>query len=236
MKQAILNNFFKRKSSPNQESDDSSDDGSVYLPSKSKRIYETPMSWTRVKFLEQAVNQRVTIFDVEQDLQADRNLKQIRKDSVRDAATLLFDPEAFKDDECALTYTTHKLDQEQLHGYARTATKIRSRLSERAAEMRSASPAPNQASQLLIQSESTERESSSHALPPIHHRRIPGQTKDPDQHASPYRKRRTLRQLSVQTRIRVVKLAVSRSRTYQEIADMFDIKVQAVCDLVKNFK
>ena len=110
MKQAILNNFFKRKSDPDQDSDDSSDDGSVYLPSKSKRIYETPMSWTRVKLLEQAVNQRVTIFDVEQDLQTDRNLKQIRKNSVRDAATLLFDPEAFKDDECALTYTTHKLD------------------------------------------------------------------------------------------------------------------------------
>ena len=58
------------------------------------------MSWTRVKLLEQAINQRVTIFDVEQDLQTDRNLKQIRKDSVRDAAALLFDPEAFKDDEC----------------------------------------------------------------------------------------------------------------------------------------
>ena len=58
------------------------------------------MSWTRVKLLEQAVSQRVTIFDVEQDLLTDRNLKQIRKDSVHDAAALLFDPEAFKDDEC----------------------------------------------------------------------------------------------------------------------------------------
>ena len=114
------------------------------------------MSWTRVKLLEQAVNQRVTIFDVEQDLQTDRNLKQIRKDSVRDAATLLFDPEAFKDDECALTFTVHKLDQQQLHGYARTATKIRSSLSERAAEIRSAPTDPNQASQSLLQSEGNE--------------------------------------------------------------------------------
>ena len=112
MKQAILRNFFKRKSGSGHESDDSSDGGSVYLPSKTKRIYETPMSWTRVKYLEQAVNQRVTIFDVEQDLHADRNLKQIRKDSVRDVGTLLFDPEAFKDYECELTFATHKLDQE----------------------------------------------------------------------------------------------------------------------------
>ena len=110
MKQAILNNFFKRKANSEHDSDSSSDHDSLYLPSKSKRMYETPMSWTRVKNLEQAVNQRVTIFDVEQDLHTDRNLKQIRKDSVHDTATLLFDPEAFKDDECALNYTTHKLD------------------------------------------------------------------------------------------------------------------------------
>ena len=65
MKQSILNNFFKRKGGADHESGEDSDDGSVYLPSKSKRMYETPMSWTRVKNLEQAVNQRVTIFDVE---------------------------------------------------------------------------------------------------------------------------------------------------------------------------
>ena len=56
MKQSILSNFFKRRGSPGHKSDDGSDDGSVYLPSKSKRMYEVPMSWTRVKSLEQAVN------------------------------------------------------------------------------------------------------------------------------------------------------------------------------------
>ena len=65
MKQSILKNFFKRKSNSEHDSDSDSDNGSIYLPSKSKRIYDTPMSWTRVKYLEQAVNQRVTIFDVE---------------------------------------------------------------------------------------------------------------------------------------------------------------------------
>ena len=109
MKQAILSNFFKRSNSSAKRSDSSSDDESVYLPSKSKRMYETPMSWTRVKFLEQAVNQRVTIFDVEQDMLADRNMKQIRKDSVREVGTLLFDPEAFKESELDLTFASHKL-------------------------------------------------------------------------------------------------------------------------------
>ena len=65
MKQSILKNFFKRKGNSENESGSDSDNGSIYLPSKSKRVYETPMSWTRVKNLEQAVNQRVTIFDVE---------------------------------------------------------------------------------------------------------------------------------------------------------------------------
>ena len=36
--------------------------------------------------------------------------------------------------------------------------------------------------------------------------------------------------------MRVLKLAVSRRRSYQEIADMFNIKMQAICDLVKNSK
>ena len=66
---------------------------------------------------------------------ADRNLKQIRKDSVREVGTLLFDPEAFKDDEFDLTFDSHKLDQQQLHEYALAATKMRRCLSARAAEI-----------------------------------------------------------------------------------------------------
>lgn len=74
-KQAILSNYYKNKLGSESESENDSDNESVYLPSKSKRIYEQPMSWTRVKNVEQAVNQRAMIFDVEQDLLTDRNLK-----------------------------------------------------------------------------------------------------------------------------------------------------------------
>ena len=50
-KQAVLKNYFKRKGKgSSDESDDSgSDQESVYVLSKSKRMYEHPMSWTRVK-------------------------------------------------------------------------------------------------------------------------------------------------------------------------------------------
>ena len=41
---------------------------------------------------------------------ADRSLKQIRKDSVRDAVTLIFDPEALKDSESDLSFDRNKLD------------------------------------------------------------------------------------------------------------------------------
>ena len=50
-KQAVLNNYFNRKGKgSSDESDDSgADRESVYVPSKSKRMYKQPMAWTRVK-------------------------------------------------------------------------------------------------------------------------------------------------------------------------------------------
>ena len=65
MKQSILSKFFKSKKSNDSDSESSSDDVSVYLPSKQKALFDTPMLWTRVKNVKLAVNQRCTIFDVE---------------------------------------------------------------------------------------------------------------------------------------------------------------------------
>ena len=70
-------------------------------------MFDQPMYWTRVKNVEQAVNQRVTIFDVEEDLQADKSLKQIRKGSVRNLGTILFYQETFKDLTDQLTIANH---------------------------------------------------------------------------------------------------------------------------------
>ena len=54
--------------------------------------------------------------------------------------------------------------------------------------------------------------------------------------AHPNRKRRTLRQLDVKTRLKVAALAASRTRTYKDIGIIFNIKVQAVKNLMKDAK
>ena len=68
------------------------------------------MSWTRVKNLELAVQQRVTIFDVEKDLASDKILKKIRKDLNRQPGTLLFDPESYSNDQGQLSISLNTLD------------------------------------------------------------------------------------------------------------------------------
>ena len=70
------------------------------------------MYWTRVKRVKEAINQRMTVFDVEVDMMTDKSLKQIRKDSVRESAPLLFDPETFKSMQDQLTTENHRLGLE----------------------------------------------------------------------------------------------------------------------------
>ena len=76
MKQGQLTDFFERSNSFKlQKSSSESDEDSLYEPSKQKSLYETPMSWTRVREVETALNTRMTIFDVESDLKADKSMK-----------------------------------------------------------------------------------------------------------------------------------------------------------------
>ena len=49
LKQALLSNYYKSKNSKSSDSDNDSGGESIYLPSKSKSLYDQPMSWTRVK-------------------------------------------------------------------------------------------------------------------------------------------------------------------------------------------
>ena len=70
------------------------------------------MYWTRVKRVKEAINQRMTVFDVEVDMMTDKSLKQIRKDSARESAPLLFDPETFKSMQDQLTTENHRLGLE----------------------------------------------------------------------------------------------------------------------------
>ena len=52
----------------------------------------------------------------------------------------------------------------------------------------------------------------------------------------PNRKRRSLRQLNSKERLHIVKLAASKSRTSVEIAELYNVKVQVVYDLVRDSK
>ena len=75
-------------------------------------MFDYPMYWTRVKSVFGVINQRMTIFDVETDIRTDKSLKQVRKDSVREASLLLFDPETFKSIEDQLTINNHCISKE----------------------------------------------------------------------------------------------------------------------------
>ena len=55
------------------------------------------MSWTRVKDVYQATNQRMTVFDDESDQKSDSALKQVRQDANRELSDLIFDPEDYRD-------------------------------------------------------------------------------------------------------------------------------------------
>ena len=48
-KQTTLPDYFERSGSPNSDESDSQEEQSVYLPFRSKSLFDQPMSWTRVK-------------------------------------------------------------------------------------------------------------------------------------------------------------------------------------------
>ena len=52
----------------------------------------------------------------------------------------------------------------------------------------------------------------------------------------PSRKRKSLRQVDADTRLKIVKLVASNTRTCGEVARLFDVKVQAVYGLLKDLK
>ena len=52
----------------------------------------------------------------------------------------------------------------------------------------------------------------------------------------PRRKRKSLRLIDSETRLKIVKLVASNSRTCGEVARLFNIKVQAVYDLLKDLR
>ena len=52
---------------------------SQYAPSPQKGAPKLPEMWTRVKSLEQMRHRRITVFDIEKDLDSDKALKAVRR-------------------------------------------------------------------------------------------------------------------------------------------------------------
>ena len=187
------------------------------------------MSWTRVREVYSTVNKRVTIFDVEDDLKQDKVLKQIRKDSTRELGELLFDPNTFNGQTEQLLMSHYQLDEESLKDYAKLVSAIRLEINQRvSAHLREKEEEIGEANEESQDREQVRqpsdlkprREDFSEVFNPCH----------------PSRRRKSLRQLDAETRLRLVKLVASKSRTCGEIATLFNVKVKAVYELVKDLK
>lgn len=126
----------------------------------------------------------------------------------------------------------HRLDQVQLRGYARSASKIRSEFSSKAGQHGVNAAASN----VNADSESNAAFPLSQDYRNTYLSMSYDNTLYPANPASPNRKRRTLRQLNVSERVKIVKMLASKKRTGQEVADVFNVKLQVVRDLNKDLK
>ena len=229
--QLSLKNFFQRKKRQS-ESDSDPDDESEYAPSKQKQMFSAPMSWTRVKDVHAADLSRLRIYDVEEDLKADKSLKQVRKQAVRERGELLFDPEDFREQADQLRVDDYKLGEDQLFAYAKLATTIRKRIRSRAAE---AEP-----EEVEEEKEPAVTGSGPSPLPvkinPPKGGLIHAEVVARSYPASMKRKRRPLREISAATRLEIVRLATTTRHTCQELALLYNVKVQTIYNLKKDAK
>ena len=94
-KQSTLNRFLKRNDRPDSASSSSSSEESAYLPSKEKRKYAAPMSWTRERDVYKEQHNRMSVFDVEDDLKRNVHKKTVRNLIDNGDLQFSFDPIAY---------------------------------------------------------------------------------------------------------------------------------------------
>jgi len=192
--------------------------------------------WTRVKGREEMSHSRVTVFDIDKDLEKDRVLKTVRAGAARGTNEMLFDPETFKGQEHALTKDQQRLPHDQLYHYAKVATQARQHFSEKAAAARS--------------SESDRRDHGDEAnaemqAPQLKRNHLPKPREmiapellQGDGHNSGSRRRgkRSLAQVNAKTRLAIVEVALKKQLTQAEIADRFHVTAVIVKELVMGVK
>ena len=227
LRQTKLSRFFRKKGDDKSDSDGMPDDMCVYDHSNQRQKYSTPMYWTRVLLVDAAAIDTIEVKDVEADIIADKTMQQIRRSAVRETGTLIFDPEEFKHRQQPLTIANYQLTPAQLLKFGKQATRIMRIISR--------SVRPHDEDNKLEPSEGM----SDLQLQVANHKSRPRELYRDDfteklSPGNPRGKKRSLRQLSAETRLAIVTMASKRGWTQQEVADRFGVKAQVVKDLMKN--
>ena len=123
----------------------------------------------------------------------------------------------------------YQLDQDSLLDYAKLASAIRLEITQRVEQLAKAEE------QKVNEAEENENESAC-----LNQSAITEASKEhfaPAYNPShPRRKRKSLRLIDSETRLKIVKLVASNSKDCGEVARLFNVKVQAVYDLLKDLK
>ena len=69
--------------------------------------------------------QKIMVYNGEEDVRFDKNLKAIRKEVSQAIGAFVFDPEDFKEDAKSFSVEAYRLPEEGLLEYARLATRLR---------------------------------------------------------------------------------------------------------------
>ena len=126
MKQTTLPASWNKEAEESPSSDSSSSSEEV------KQSRAQPLQWTRVKSLEMIKSQRVMVYKAAEDLKFDKSLKTIRKEMDQSRGEFVFDPEDFKEVAKSFEEESYRLPEEGLLEYAKLATKLRRRFTEKA--------------------------------------------------------------------------------------------------------
>lgn len=129
---------------------------------------------------------------------------------------MVFDPDDFNDKRDQLTIARHRLNKELLFDYAKMASEIREEFSQKASR--------------LSEQERVHTTKAAKSVTPESFSLLDFNP------CNPNRKRLSLRQLNSKERLAIVKLVASKSRTCVEIAQLYNVKLQVVYDLVRDSK
>ncbi len=216
-KQTTLKGFLQL------DSDSEHEEVSVYTPSPQKGATKLPEMWTRVVSRDLMSHQRITVFDIEKDLNSDKVLKAVRSGAARESGEFVFDPDEWKGKSDELKIADHTLSEEQLRLYAGIATEVRRKFQEKADAALDEGKVGG----------AMEIEESKESMPKMKRNYLPIQKQEVRKElllghehnsGSAKRKRLSLSQVSAQTRVAIVKLAATKSRTHKEIGELYNVR------------